>query len=80
MALNQLQYMSLRTRVVKYADMRTRLMASAKDEDISPFSAVDKSVSQPASDNLVFGKHMSLAVLELNVLVCTSYELGFLVS
>lgn len=44
MALNQLQYMSLRSQVLNYADIRTRLMASAKDEDVTPFSAVDKSV------------------------------------
>lgn len=44
MALNQLQYMSLRSQTLKYTDVRTRLMASAKDEDVSPFSAVDKSV------------------------------------
>lgn len=44
MALNQLQYMSLRSRTLKYTDVRTRLMASAKDEDVTPFSAVDKSV------------------------------------
>lgn len=42
MALNQLQYMSLRSRSLKYSDVRTRLMASAKDEDVTPFSAVDK--------------------------------------
>jgi replication factor C subunit 1 len=42
MALNQMQYMSLRSPIVNYADMRTRLMMSAKDEDMSPFSAVDK--------------------------------------
>jgi hypothetical protein len=45
MALNQMQYMSLRSPIVNYADMRTRLMMSAKDEDMSPFSAVDKLVS-----------------------------------
>lgn len=44
MALNQLQYMSLRSQTLKYTDVHTRLMASAKDEDVSPFSAVDKSV------------------------------------
>ena len=44
MALNQLQYMSLRSQVLNYADIRTRLMASAKDEDVTPFSAMDKSV------------------------------------
>lgn len=44
MALNQLQYMSLRSQVLNYADIRTRLMESAKDEDVTPFSAVEKSV------------------------------------
>ncbi|XP_072990933.1 replication factor C subunit 1 [Typha latifolia] len=42
MALNQLQYMSLSQSVIKYDDIRERLLSSAKDEDISPFAAVDK--------------------------------------
>ncbi|RLM58197.1 replication factor C subunit 1 [Panicum miliaceum] len=42
MALNHLQYMSLSQSVVKYDDIRVRLNSSAKDEDISPFTAVDK--------------------------------------
>ncbi|GMN58993.1 hypothetical protein TIFTF001_028063 [Ficus carica] len=42
MALNQLQYMSLSMSVIKYDDVRQRLLTSAKDEDISPFTAVDK--------------------------------------
>lgn len=42
MALNQLQYMSLSMSVIKYDDIRQRLLNSAKDEDISPFTAVDK--------------------------------------
>lgn len=42
MALNQLQYMSLSKSVIKYDDVRKRLLSSAKDEDISPFTAVDK--------------------------------------
>ncbi|XP_057459599.1 replication factor C subunit 1-like isoform X2 [Actinidia eriantha] len=42
MALNQLQYMSLSMSVIKYDDVRQRLLSSAKDEDISPFTAVDK--------------------------------------
>ena len=42
MALNHLQYMSLSQSVVKYDDIRLRLNSSAKDEDISPFTAVDK--------------------------------------
>ncbi|KAH0452256.1 hypothetical protein IEQ34_019555 [Dendrobium chrysotoxum] len=42
MALNQLQYMSLSLSVIKYDDVRERLLSSAKDEDISPFTAVDK--------------------------------------
>ncbi|XP_010248015.1 PREDICTED: replication factor C subunit 1 isoform X2 [Nelumbo nucifera] len=42
MALNQLQYMSLSMSVIKYDDIRNRLLNSAKDEDISPFTAVDK--------------------------------------
>lgn len=41
MAINQLQYMSLSMKVIKYDDMRQRLLSSAKDEDISPFTAVD---------------------------------------
>ena len=42
MAINQLQYMSLSMSVIKYDDVRQRLLSSAKDEDISPFVAVDK--------------------------------------
>ncbi|XP_020533153.1 replication factor C subunit 1 isoform X2 [Jatropha curcas] len=42
MALNHLQYMSLSMSVIKYDDVRQRLLSSAKDEDISPFTAVDK--------------------------------------
>ncbi|OVA07201.1 BRCT domain [Macleaya cordata] len=42
MALNQLQYMSFSMSVIKYDDIRQRLLSSAKDEDISPFTAVDK--------------------------------------
>ncbi|XP_074309592.1 replication factor C subunit 1 isoform X2 [Silene latifolia] len=42
MAINQLQYMSLSMSVIKYDDIRKRLVSNAKDEDISPFTAVDK--------------------------------------
>ncbi|KAJ6963932.1 replication factor C subunit 1 [Populus alba x Populus x berolinensis] len=42
MALNQLHYMSLSMSVINYDDVRQRLQGSAKDEDISPFTAVDK--------------------------------------
>lgn len=42
MAINQLQYMSLSHTVINYDDIRARLLSSAKDEDISPFAAVDK--------------------------------------
>ncbi|KAK6926491.1 DNA replication factor RFC1, C-terminal [Dillenia turbinata] len=42
MAINQLQYMSLSMSIIKYDDIRQRLLGSAKDEDISPFTAVDK--------------------------------------
>lgn len=42
MAINQLQYMGLQMSVIKYDDVIERLKSSAKDEDISPFTAVDK--------------------------------------
>jgi replication factor C subunit 1 len=42
MALNQLQYMSLSSSILKYADIKARLQGSKKDEDITPFTAVDK--------------------------------------
>ncbi|CAO2828348.1 unnamed protein product [Amaranthus hypochondriacus] len=42
MAVNQLQYMSLSMSVIGYDDIRQRFLSSAKDEDISPFTAVDK--------------------------------------
>lgn len=45
MALNQLHYMSLSMSVIRYDDIRQRLLSSAKDEDISPFTAVDKYVA-----------------------------------
>ncbi|XP_030960610.1 replication factor C subunit 1-like isoform X2 [Quercus lobata] len=41
MALNQLQYMSLSMSVIKYDDIRQCLHSGAKDQDISPFTAVD---------------------------------------
>lgn len=42
MALNQLQYMSLSMSIINYDDIRQRFLTNAKDEDISPFTAVDK--------------------------------------
>ncbi|PWZ40681.1 Replication factor C subunit 1 [Zea mays] len=36
------EYMSLSQSVVKYDDIKERLNSSSKDEDISPFTAVDK--------------------------------------
>ncbi|XP_073040516.1 replication factor C subunit 1 [Primulina eburnea] len=42
MALNQLQYMSLSLAVLNFDDIKQRLQNSSKDEDISPFTAVDK--------------------------------------
>ncbi|GAQ91039.1 Putative replication factor C subunit [Klebsormidium nitens] len=42
MAINQLQYMALLSSTVSYGAMKARLTASAKDEDVTAFSAVDK--------------------------------------
>ncbi|WVZ03567.1 hypothetical protein V8G54_024373 [Vigna mungo] len=42
MAVNQLQYMSLSMSIINYDDIRQRFLTNAKDEDISPFTAVDK--------------------------------------
>eukprot|EP00897_Mesotaenium_endlicherianum_P009643 jgi/Mesen1/8707/ME000052S08136 len=42
MALNQLQYMALSSRTLSYADLKARLNASAKDEDMKPMAALDK--------------------------------------
>ncbi|KAL0436231.1 UNVERIFIED_CONTAM: Replication factor C subunit [Sesamum radiatum] len=42
LALNQLQYMSLSMSVIKFDDIKQRLQSNSKDEDISPFTAVDK--------------------------------------
>ncbi|KAH9301736.1 hypothetical protein KI387_013319, partial [Taxus chinensis] len=42
MAINQLHYMNLSSSVLKYADMKARLRSNGKDEDVSPFTAVDK--------------------------------------
>ncbi|KAL3690417.1 hypothetical protein R1sor_016726 [Riccia sorocarpa] len=41
-SLNQLQYMSLRSSALSFGDVHARLVASAKDEAISPFSAAEK--------------------------------------
>lgn len=41
-SLNQLQYMSLRSPLLSFNDVHARLVASAKDEAISPFSAAEK--------------------------------------
>ncbi|KAG6545470.1 hypothetical protein Mapa_013072 [Marchantia paleacea] len=41
-SLNQLQYMSLRTTALNFNDVHTRLVASAKDEALSPFTAAEK--------------------------------------
>lgn len=45
MALNELQYMSLRTRIIKFNDVKVRLGMSGKDEEMSPFNAVDRLMS-----------------------------------
>lgn len=42
MAINQLHYMSLSMSVINYDDIRQRFLTNSKDEDISPFTAVDK--------------------------------------
>ncbi|KAJ8440901.1 hypothetical protein Cgig2_022757 [Carnegiea gigantea] len=42
MAVNQLQYMSLSISAIGYDDVKQRLLSSSKDEDISPFKAVEK--------------------------------------
>ncbi|XP_041991381.1 replication factor C subunit 1 [Salvia splendens] len=42
MALNHLQYMGLSMSVIKFDDIKQRLQSNSKDEDISPFTAVDK--------------------------------------
>ncbi|KAF3652146.1 Replication factor C subunit 1 [Capsicum annuum] len=47
MALNQLQYMSLSKSVIQYDDIRQRLLSSSKDEDISPFKAIENPIIQP---------------------------------
>ncbi|KAL2610583.1 hypothetical protein R1flu_029156 [Riccia fluitans] len=41
-SLNQLQYMSLRSSALSFGDVHARLVVSAKDEAITPFSAADK--------------------------------------
>ncbi|KAE9620696.1 putative replication factor C subunit 1, P-loop containing nucleoside triphosphate hydrolase [Lupinus albus] len=42
MAINQLQYMSLSMSVINFDDIRQRFLKNSKDEEISPFTAVDK--------------------------------------
>jgi len=46
MAVNQLQYMSLSMSAIGYDDVKQRLLSGSKDEDISPFAAVDKFVDK----------------------------------
>lgn len=53
MAVNQLQYMSLSMSVIGYDDIRQRFLSSAKDEDISPFTAVDKYLLKSSFSQLV---------------------------
>lgn len=61
MALNQLQYMSLSMAVINYDDMKQRLVTSAKDEDISPFTAVDKYEFHALSHPSIVGWRQSLS-------------------
>lgn len=77
MAVNQLQYMSLSMSVIKYDDVRQRLLSSAKDEDISPFTAVDKYDSKFLLLALVF-----CILLSIDMLVSYSFifvVIGFLI-
>ncbi|XP_024020317.1 replication factor C subunit 1 isoform X1 [Morus notabilis] len=66
MALNQLHYMSLSMSVIKYDDVRQRLLASAKDEDISPFTAVDKLFGFNAG-KLRMDERMDLSMSDLDL-------------
>lgn len=68
MALNQLQYMGLSMSVINYDDIRQRLLTNAKDEDISPFTAVDK-----------YDIHI-IEVLHLNMLYCHTLDSNFLLA
>ena len=71
MAINQLQYMSLSMSVIKYDDIRQRLLTSAKDEDISPFTAVDKyDINYP-----IFTQKRSHLFWLLYMLYMSSYEI-----
>lgn len=83
MAVNQLQYMSLSMSVIKYDDVRQRLLSSSKDEDISPFTAVDKYGSKVLFLTLVL-----CILLSFESLICLSplfhmhfefSKLGFLI-
>jgi replication factor C subunit 1 len=42
MAVNELQYMNLRKQVVKFDDIKARMRSGGKNEDMSPFTAVDR--------------------------------------
>lgn len=76
MAVNQLQYMSLSMSVIKYDDVRQRLLSSAKDEDISPFTAVDKY----GSNIFIFGSgFLHLAVYWFACLLLLFAVLCFLI-
>ena len=58
MALNELQYMNLRTQVVKFDDVKARLRLSGKDEDMSPFTAVDRCVMNFKYTSILLHRHM----------------------
>ncbi|XP_009626890.1 replication factor C subunit 1 isoform X2 [Nicotiana tabacum] len=66
MALNQLQYMSLSKSVIQYDDIRQRLLSSSKDEDISPFKAVELLFDFNAK-NLKIDRRIDLSMSDLDL-------------
>ncbi|KAK4374899.1 hypothetical protein RND71_005576 [Anisodus tanguticus] len=66
MALNQLQYMSLSKSVIQYDDIRQRLLSSSKDEDISPFKAVEK-LFDFNTENMKIDQRIDLSMSDLDL-------------
>ncbi|CAN1251725.1 Replication factor C subunit 1, partial [Linum perenne] len=66
MAVNQLQYMSLSMSTIQYDDVRQFLQSSGKDEDISPFTAVDKLFNFNAS-KLRMDQRIDLSMSDLDL-------------
>ncbi|GBG82876.1 hypothetical protein CBR_g36402 [Chara braunii] len=74
LALNQLHYMSLKSsKVIKFTDMRARLVASAKDEDLTAFTAVDRLFSFDGG-RMRLDQRQDLAMVDPNLIPLMAAE------